>query len=83
MHSSKKLKMYSPSLVSNWSVKYLMNDILTITERGQQRSRVISRILITAQMFLASRNQIELIILKLSDLGHRIGSFSTTQYMQK
>ena len=33
--------------------------------------------------FLASRNQVQLIIFEPSELGHRIGSFSTTQYMQK
>ena len=26
---------------SNWSVKYVMNDLLRITERGEQSSRVI------------------------------------------
>ena len=28
----------------------------------------------------ASRNQIQLTVLELSDVGHRKGSFSTTQY---
>ena len=65
-----------------FTVKYVINDLLTITE-VQQRSRVIRQILITAQRFLASGNQIQLIILELNDLGHRIGSFSTTQNMQK
>ena len=69
--------------MSNWSVKYVINDLLTISEIGQPRSRVIRWIFITAQRLLACRNQIQLIILEPSDLGHRIGSFSTTQYMQK
>ena len=60
-----------------------MNDLLTITEIGQPRSRVISGIFITAQWFLARRNQIQLTILEPTDIGHRIGSFSTTQYIQK
>ena len=34
-------------------------------------------------MFVASMNHVHLIILEPSDLGYRIGSFSTTQYMQK
>ena len=32
---------------------------------------------------MASRNQIQLIILELSDQSHRIGSFSTTQHYAK
>ena len=37
----------------------------------------------TVFILLVNRNQSQRIILELSDLGHRIGSFSTTQYMQK
>ena len=47
---------------------------------GQQRSRLIRLIFITAGRFLASKNQIHLVILELGDLGHGIGSFSHTQY---
>ena len=37
----------------------------------------------TVAQGLANRNQIHLITLELSDLGHRIGSFITTQYLRK
>ena len=50
-----------------------MNDLLT--EQGQQRSRAIRS--------PVNGNQIQLITLELSDLGHRVGSFSTTQYFRK
>ena len=46
----------------------LCYDLLTIPKQGKQRSRVVRRIIIMAQSFLASRNQIQLIILELSDL---------------
>ena len=58
-----------------------MNDLLT--EQGQQRSRAIRYIVDTTQRSPANRNQIKLITLELSDLGHRIGSFSNTQYFLK
>ena len=54
------------------------------TEEGHDRSRVIRFIIFPAQRFLAIRNQIQLIILEFTDLvGHEIGRFSPTQYMQK
>ena len=59
-----------------------MNDLLTITEVGQQRSRMIRLIVITSGRFLASNNQIQLAILEFGALGHRIGSFSHTQFKQ-
>ena len=59
-----------------------MNDLLTITEVGQQRSRMTRLIIIIAGSFLASKNQIQLVIMELGDLGHRIGSLSPTQYTQ-
>ena len=37
----------------------------------------------TTQRSPANKKQIPLIILELSDLDHRIGSFSPTQYVQK
>ena len=81
MLSTNKMRRDSPNYWCPTDAKYVINDLLAITERGQQRSRVIRCILITAQRFLASSNQIsKLIILELSDLGHRIGSFSTTVY---
>ena len=51
-----------------------MNDLLTITEVGQQ--------IFTAVRFLASKNQIQLVILEFCDLGHQTGSFSPTQFKQ-
>ena len=55
------------------------NDLLT--EQGQQRSRVIRKIIDTTQRSLENRNQIDLITLEITDLGHKIRSFSTTQYL--
>ena len=53
----------------------VMNDLLTITEVGQQRSRM-TRFL--ARRFLASKNQFQLATLEFGYLGHRTGSFSPT-----
>ena len=39
-----------------WCDKYDKNNILIITEECQQGTRVIGLIIITAQMFLSSRN---------------------------
>ena len=36
-------------------------------------------IIITGVRFLASKNQIQLVILEFFDLGHQTGSFSPTQ----
>ena len=53
------------------------------TEEGHESSRVIRFIIFTAQRFLASRNQIELLLLELADLvGTKIGRFSPTQYIK-
>ena len=49
-----------------------MNDLLSITEGGQQRSRIIMLNIITAGRFLASKNQIQLLILELGYLGDQI-----------
>ena len=47
-----------------------MIGLFMITEVGQQRSRMIKLSFITAGRFLASKNQIQLVILKFGDLGH-------------
>ena len=39
-------------------------------------------IIITAVRFLACKNQIQLVILKFSDLDHQKGSFGPIQFMQ-
>ena len=59
-----------------------MNDLITITEVGQQRSRMTRLIIITAVRFLACKNQIQLAILEFGDLGHQTGSFGPIQFMQ-
>ena len=53
-----------------------MNDLITITDVCQQRSRMTRLIIIrpTALKFLACKNQIQLVILELCDLGHQTGS---------
>ena len=73
--TSKKLSM--DSLVSDVQLicQQVMNDLLTIIKVGQQWSRMTR--LITARMFLASKNQFQL--LEICYLG-LIGSFSPTQY---
>ena len=43
---------------------------LTIPEVGQQRSRMIRLIIITAVRFLTSENQFQLVILEFGDIGH-------------
>ena len=43
-----------------------MNDLLIITEVGQQRL-----IIITAVRFLACKNQIQLVILEFGNSGHK------------
>ena len=48
-----------------------MNDLLTITEEGQ---RIL--IIITAERFLASKNQIRLVIFEFGDIGHQLGSLA-------
>ena len=48
-----------------------MNALITITEVGQQRSRMTRLIIITAVKFLACKNQIQLVILEFGDLGHQ------------
>ena len=53
-----------------------MNDLLTVKELGQQRSRMTRLIIITGRRFHASKNQIQLVILEFGDLGHKTGSFS-------
>ena len=58
-----------------------MNDLLT--EQGQQRTRVIRQIIDTTQRSRVNRNQIQLLPLEPSDLGYKIGSFSTTQYLRQ
>ena len=55
-----------------------LHDLLTITEVGQQSSRMTRLIIITAAIFLASENQIQLVIMEFGDLGHQTGSFSPT-----
>ena len=47
-----------------------MNELLAITEVGQQRSRMTKLGIPTARFF-ASRNQIQLAISKFGDLGHQ------------
>ena len=79
MLSTKKMSRDSPNYWCPTDLSNAIKDLITFTERGQQRSRVIRSILITAQRFLARRNQIQLTILELSDLDHRTGSFSTMQ----
>ena len=59
-----------------------MNDLITIAEVGQQRSWMSRLIIITAVKFLACRNQIQLVILELGDLGHQTGSFGPIQFTQ-
>ena len=39
-------------------------------------------IIITAARFLASKNQIQLVIVESGDLGHQTESFSPTQFMK-
>ena len=39
-------------------------------------------VIIIAERFLASKNQIILVILEFGDIGHRKGTFSHTQYTQ-
>ena len=51
-----------------------MKDLLAITEAVEQRSRMTRLIIITAERFLASKNQIQLAILEFGDLGEQIGS---------
>ena len=38
--------------------------------------------IITAARFLASKNQIQLVILEFGDLDHQTGSLSPTKFMQ-
>ena len=52
-----------------------MNDLLTIIEVGQPRSRMTRLIIITAARFLASKNQIQLVILEFGDLGEKNWKF--------
>ena len=59
-----------------------MNDLITITEVGQQRSLMTRLIIITAVKFLACKNQIQLVILEFGDLGHQTGSFGPIQFPQ-
>ena len=62
----------------NLCVEQVMNDLLTITEVGQQRSRMTRLIITTARRFLADKNQIQLAISEFGDPGHQVGSFSPT-----
>ena len=55
-----------------------MSDLLTITELGQQRSRMTRLIINTAARFLAHKTKIQLVILEFGDLGHQTGKFSPT-----
>ena len=55
-----------------------MNDLITITEVGQQRSGM-TRLIVK---FLACKNQIQLVILEFGDLGHQTGSFGPIQFTQ-
>ena len=82
-HTTQKQKKQEicPVIKAQLMCQIFMNDLLT--KQGQQRSRVITSIIDTTQRSLANRNQIQLTILELSDLRHRIGSFSTTQCMRK
>ena len=50
-----------------------MNDLVKITEVGQQRSRMNRLIIIITGRILASKNQTQLVILEFGDLGLRIG----------
>ena len=59
-----------------------MNDLITVTEVGQQRSRITRLLIITAVKFLACKNQIQLVILEFGDLGHQTGSFGPIQFTQ-
>ena len=59
-----------------------MNDLITITEVGQQRSQITRLIIIAAVKFLACKNQIQLVILEFGDLGHQTGSFGPMQFTQ-
>ena len=59
-----------------------MNKLLTITEIDQQRSRMTRLIIITAARFLASKNQIQFVIVEFCDLAHQTGSFNPTQFAQ-
>ena len=59
-----------------------MNDLITITEVGQQRSGMTRLIIITAVKFLACKIQIQLVILEFGDLGHQTGSFGPIQFTQ-
>ena len=47
----------------------VMNDLLMITEVGYQRSRIML-IIITAPRFMATKNQIQLVILEFGDVDH-------------
>ena len=43
----------------------------------------MTRLIINAGVrFLASKNQIQLVIVEFGDLGHQTGSFSPTQFTQ-
>ena len=59
-----------------------MNDLFTITEASQQRSRMTKLIITTARRFLASKKQFQPTVMEFGDLGHRIGSFSLTQQVK-
>ena len=57
----------------------VMNDLFTIIEVGQQRSRMTMLNIITAR-FLASKNRFQLAMLEFDYLGHQIGNFSPAQH---
>ena len=63
-------------------MQHVMNDLPTVTEVGQQWSRMTRIIIVTAGRFLASKNQIQLAVLEFSDLVHQTGSFSLTRFTQ-
>ena len=70
-------KLSRDSLVTDVHLIYqqVRNDLLTIIQVGQQRSRMTRLIIITARRFLESKNQFQLAILEFGYLGHGIASF--------
>ena len=60
----------SPGYWMQQGVTQVMNDLLMITKVCHQMSRMILLIIITAGKFLASKNQIQLVILEFGDLDH-------------
>ena len=70
MPSVNKLSRVCPRTDVQLICQQVMNDLLTITKMGQQRSRMTGLNIITARRFLASKNQFQLAMLEFGYLGY-------------